>query len=287
MAKLSKTTKKETVKNTSSAKAVTTPKAEPAKTETPEVELPDFKKATKDQLVAFISVNIPEVFKDESLKTLQDTIMYVNKQLKTDARKVTKADLITLSKEVCKSLNWNVITEANKVPIFSSSAASLKAKPKTQPKSEEVEEETPKDTTPKKTTKKPLKAAPKKAEEPTFPDTLEFEEQEYVLSGVQDIQELAKKAEGGATFLFAFWWTKTLIKQFDYSGSTMLPAPKEFENNLDIVTPMYISDSFKVFYGLSMYTEALYQVMPDDFQVYDNGFRYSAGIEYQIYELAE
>ena len=81
--------------------------------------------------------------------------------------------------------------------------------------------------------------------------------------------------------VFAYYWTKRHLKQFSYFGG-WLGQPKSFDNDLDLATAIYVSDEKKVSYQVSMYTEAIYTILPTDFEETD-GVRVAGGIEYQIY----
>ena len=121
----------------------------------------------------------------------------------------------------------------------------------------------------------------------SFPETLTIGDESYELAhDITDMEKLHEASDNDEEIIFAFYWSKSQIKQFNY-GSGLLPAPKDgFKDNLDLSTLLYVSDEKKVCFSLSMYTENLYQVMPDAFEEIE-GVRYSMGIEYQIYRAAK
>ena len=181
-----------------------------------------------------------------------------------------------------------------------------KSAPKTEEKTEEVEsepsevaketaKEEPKKSAPKKDTKKgdSKKKLTKKEEakneaellaEMEFPKELEVDGVKYELaSDIKSMEDLynAVNEEDAPAIVFAFHWTKAQIKVFNYFGG-QLPTPKSFPNDLDLATCIWASDSHIVAYAISMYTEANYCVLPEDFEEED-GVRYCQGIDYQLY----
>ena len=160
---------------------------------------------------------------------------------------------------------------------------------------EETAKEEPKKSAPKKDTKKgdSKKKLTKKEEskneaeliaEMEFPKELEVDGVKYELaSDIKNMEDLynAVNEEDAPAIVFAFHWTKEQIKVFNYFGG-QLPTPKSFPNDLDLATCIWASDSHVVAYAISMYTEANYCVLPEDFEEED-GVRYCQGIDYQLY----
>lgn len=236
-------------------------------------------KTTREELVKFIGANVKEV--KVLSQDLFDRIAYADNQMKKDPKKVTKADLASLAKEVIKLLGdtvhevsapkFTVVAENNTKPPKKLTKTKKEETPKEEPKAEPKAEEQKPKTTPKTT---------------MFPEELQIEGATFVLAhDIKDIKDLLDAFNNSEDFRFAFYWTKAQIKQYNYANGT-LPAPKEFANNLDITSTVYVSDNCKVCYNLSIYTEALYQVMPDAFEEVD-GIRYSDGIEFQIYRQSK
>ena len=167
---------------------------------------------------------------------------------------------------------------------------------------EEPKEEKKAENTAKKSSKGAKKSAPKKdgvteLESATssdkavqmakmFPKTLEVGDSKYELAeDIKTLDDLYKALGDDEEIVFAYYWTKRHLKQFDYFGG-WLGQPKSFDNDLDLATAIYVSDEKKVSYQVSMYTEAIYTILPTDFEEVD-GVRVAGGIEYQIYRATK
>ena len=259
---------------------------------------------TVEQLKGFIGANVAEVKKQD--KNLYDQISYTDKAMKKDPKSVTKADLVQLAKDIMTVLGDSVkevatpvtltpVAENSTKPVAKLSAkggakkSAEKAEDKKEPeKKEAVPTGEKKPTTGKKDEKKSIKKpVPEVATASSFPETLTIGDESYELAhDITDMEKLHEASDNDEEIIFAFYWSKSQIKQFNY-GSGLLPAPKDgFKDNLDLSTLLYVSDEKKVCFSLSMYTENLYQVMPDAFEEIE-GVRYSMGIEYQIYRAAK
>lgn len=115
-----------------------------------------------------------------------------------------------------------------------------------------------------------------------FPKTLTVGDTTYELAeDIKTLEDLYNALNKDEEIVFAYYWTKRHLKQFPYFGG-WLGQPKSFDNDLDLATAMYVSDEKKVSYQISMYTEAVYTILPTDFEEVD-GVRIAGGIEYQIY----
>lgn len=115
-----------------------------------------------------------------------------------------------------------------------------------------------------------------------FPKTLEVGDVKYELAeDIETLDNLYDALNNDEEIVFAYYWTKRHLKQFPYFGG-WLGQPKSFDHDLDLATAIYVSDEKKVSYQVSMYTEAVYTILPTDFEVED-GVRVAGGIEYQIY----
>ena len=247
---------------------------------------------TMEQLKTFIGANVIEVKQKD--KNLFDRIDYTDKQLRKDPKLVKKADLVTLAKDIMTLLGdsvhevidgkpMQVAVENSVKPALKSGSKKSSGKSE---KSDSTAEVKKSDSKVKKTAEK--KPAAKKPPVPetvgadSFPDELTLGDETYTLAhDITGIDKLLESFNADEEILFAFYWSKAQLKQFDYSGGK-LDTPKEFEDNLDLATTLYVSDNGSVCYNLSMYTEALYQVMPDAFEEIE-GVRYNEGIEFQIY----
>lgn len=115
-----------------------------------------------------------------------------------------------------------------------------------------------------------------------FPKTLTVGDTTYELAeDIKTLDDLYEALNKDEEIVFAYYWTKRHLKQFPYFGG-WLGQPKSFDNDLDLATAIYVSDEKKVSYQVSMYTEAVYTILPTDFDIED-GVRVAGGIEYQIY----
>ena len=253
-------------------------------------------KTTKEQLKTFLGVNASAVKKAD--KDLYDELVYADKMLRKDEKKVTRKDLMDLAKAVTKVLGDVVKTPSEPLKVVAETSVKKKVAPK-----EDTVEEKPKKKLAKKTT--PKKATIKKDEQQVkaikitdserqiqlaemFPKTFTSGDektgvQKYELA--EDIKTmkdlynaLINKEE---TIVFAYYWSKRHLRQFPYFGS-WLGQPESFEHDLDLATAMYVSEELKVAYQVSSFTEAVYTILPNDFKEVD-GVRVAGGIEFQIY----
>lgn len=269
-------------------------------------------KTTKQELKNFLGANAKAVKSKD--KTLFDRIVYADKMAKKDDSKVSRKDLADLVKEVIALLGKAVVEPAlaQETPVAENSVKKLakgsskKQETKTEESSdsdEEVAEEakTEEKVDTKKSAKKSLggkkKEAPKKdgvtvlegsENQKTvqmakmFPQTLEVGDNKYELaSDIKTMEDLYKAYEDDEEIVFAYYWTKRHLRQFKYFGN-LLGQPKSFDNDLDLCTAIHVSDEHKVCYQVSMYTEAMYTVLPEHLELED-GIRVAGGIEYQIY----
>lgn len=260
-------------------------------------------KTNKETLKTFLGLNAKAV--KEQDKNLFDQMMYTDKMLRKDESKVTRKDLVDLAKSVI-SLLGDKCVEPSLTPVAENSVkkAPLKSKkapaetpveektPAKEEKQEEKSAETPKKkggvtkTKSKKESVKPVAGTennPKIAPlAEMFPEVLEVGDSKYEIArdikNMDDLYEAFSKEEN---IVLAFYWSKRHLKQFPY-GDESLKAPASFDQDLDVTSCIYVSDEKVVSYHLSMYTEALYQVMPDAIPEFE-GCRYSRGIEFQIY----
>lgn len=264
-------------------------------------------KTTKMELANVLGANASLVKTVD--KELFDRLSYASKMFKKDESKVTKKDLADLVRATIKSLGEKFVEPAlAEEPKKEKAENSIKklGNKKSAPKTKEVESESseateetakeePKKSAPKKDSKKgdskksltKKEASKKEAEliaEMEFPKELEVDGVKYELaSDIKSMEDLynAVNEEDAPAIVFAFHWTKEQIKVFGYFGN-QLPTPKSFPNDLDLATCIWASDSHIVAYAISMYTEANYCVLPEDFDEED-GVRYCQGIDYQIY----
>ena len=275
-------------------------------------------KTTKEQLKSFLGANAKAVKTAD--KDLFDQIAYADKMAKKDDSKVTRKDLVDLVKSVIALLGDKCVEPAlaqEKAPATPQAENSVKKLAKGVSKKQETKEETSseesgesektaeetqgadeKKEAPKKSLGGKKKPATKKEGvtdlEPTtssdkavqlakmFPKTIEVGDAKYELAeDIKTLEDLYEALNKDEEIVFAYYWTKRHLKQFDYFMG-WLGQPKSFDNDLDLATAIYVSDEKKVSYQVSMYTEAVYTILPTDFEEVD-GVRVAGGIEYQIY----
>ena len=277
-------------------------------------------KTTKEQLKSFLGANAKAVKTAD--KDLFDQIAYADKMAKKDDSKVTRKDLVDLVKSVIALLGDKCVEPAlaqEKAPATPQAENSVKKLAKGVSKKQETKEETSseesgesentaeetqgadeKKEAPKKSLGGKKKPATKKegvtvlntdadtnSEKAVqlakaFPKTLEVGDSKYELAeDIKTLDDLYEALNKDEEIVFAYYWTKRHLKQFPYFGG-WLGQPKSFDNDLDLATAMYVSDEKKVSYQISMYTEAVYTILPTDFEEVD-GVRVAGGIEYQIY----
>ena len=275
-------------------------------------------KTTKEQLKSFLGANAKAVKTAD--KDLFDQIAYADKMAKKDDSKVTRKDLVDLVKSVIALLGDKCVEPAlaqEKAPATPQAENSVKKLAKGVSKKQETKEETSseesgesektaeetqgadeKKEAPKKSLGGKKKPATKKegvtvlntdadSEKAVqlakaFPKTLEVGDSKYELAeDIKTLDDLYEALNKDEEIVFAYYWTKRHLKQFSYFGG-WLGQPKSFDNDLDLATAIYVSDEKKVSYQVSMYTEAIYTILPTDFEETD-GVRVAGGIEFQIY----
>lgn len=275
-------------------------------------------KTTKEQLKSFLGANAKAVKTAD--KDLFDQIAYADKMAKKDDSKVTRKDLVDLVKSVIALLGDKCVEPAlaqEKAPATPQAENSVKKLAKGVSKKQETKEDTSseesgesektaeetqgadeKKEAPKKSLGGKKKPATKKegvtvlntdadSEKAVqlakaFPKTLEVGDSKYELAeDIKTLDDLYEALNKDEEIVFAYYWTKRHLKQFSYFGG-WLGQPKSFDNDLDLATAIYVSDEKKVSYQVSMYTEAIYTILPTDFEETD-GVRVAGGIEFQIY----
>ena len=274
-------------------------------------------KTTKEQLKSFLGANAKAVKTAD--KDLFDQIAYADKMAKKDDSKVTRKDLVDLVKSVIALLGDKCVEPAlaqEKAPATPQAENSVKKLAKGVSKKQETKEETSseesgesentaeetqgadeKKKAPKKSLGGKKKSATKKEgvtalegsnSQKTvqmakqFPQTIEVGDSKYELAtDIKSMDDLYEALNKDEEIVFAYYWSRRHLRQFDYFVGC-LGQPKSFDNDLDLATTIYVSDEKKVAYQVSMYTEAMYTVLPKDFEDED-GIRVSFGMEYQIY----
>ena len=273
-------------------------------------------KTTKEQLKSFLGANAKAVKTAD--KELFDQIAYADKMAKKDDSKVTRKDLVDLVKSVIALLGDKCVEPAlaqEKAPATPQAENSVKKLAKGVSKKQETKEDTSSEQsgesekTAEETQGAEEKKAPKKSlggkKKPAtkkegvtalegsnsqktvqmakqFPQTIEVGDSKYELAtDIKSMDDLYEALNKDEEIVFAYYWSRRHLRQFDYFVGC-LGQPKSFDNDLDLATTIYVSDEKKVAYQVSMYTEAMYTVLPKDFEDED-GIRVSFGMEYQIY----
>lgn len=273
-------------------------------------------KTTKEQLKNILGANVKAVKSQD--KNLYDRIAYADKVAKTDDSKVTRKDLVDLVKDVMKLLGDKFIEPAfaqendltpvepvaensvkklgkgvSKKQEVNEAKAEMEAEAKAVQSEEKAEKSAKKSLGGKKTPKKDGVTALEGSENKKtvqmakmFPKTLEVGEGDDKINlelaeDIKTFEDLYNALSKDEDIVFAYYWTKRHLKQFPYFGG-WLGQPQSFENDLDLAGVIYVSEENTVSYMVSRYTEAVYTILPSDFEEVD-GIRVAGGIEFQIY----
>lgn len=249
-------------------------------------------KMNKEQMVKFLDQHFNEV----TDKNLQDRIVYTVNAWKKSPDSVKLSDLRPLVKEVEAILPKE---ESKPAPANSTKKTLRKSSKKEEPKTEE--------TAPKEEKKAPAKKpVAKKSEKKSAVQKSEQKGTNFNLAGMfeetitteigtltkaQDIKtfaDLRKALENEEEIYFAIYWTERLLRQFDYVGTIeTVKKPKNFPNDLDLVSCIYLSDEDKLAVGISSYTDMPYIIQPKDMTITEDGFRYTSNMEFELYRLTD
>lgn len=249
-------------------------------------------KMNKEQMVLFLD----EHFNEVTDKNLQERITYTANAWKKDHDSVKLSDLRSLVKEVEALL-----------PEEESKPAPANSTKKTLKKSSKKEEPETEETAPKEEKKAPAKKpVAKKSEKKSAVQKSEQKGTNFDLAGMfeetitteigtltkaQDIKtfaDLRKALENEEEIYFAIYWTERLLRQFDYVGTIeTVKKPKNFPNDLDLVSCIYLSDEDKLAVGISSYTDMPYIIQPKDMTITEDGFRYTSNMEFELYRLTD
>lgn len=253
-------------------------------------------KMNKEQMVQFLDQHFNEV----TDKNLQDRIVYTANAWKKSPDSVKLSDLRPLVKEVESILPKE---ESKPAPANSTKKTLRKSSKKEEPvaektaPAEEKKEAPAKKPAPKKTEKAEKKSAVQKSAQKgtsfdladTFADTIQTEI--GTLKKAQDIKtfaDLRKALANEEEIYFAVYWTERLLRQFDYVGTIKtVQKPKNFPNDLDLVSCIYLSDEDKLAVGISSYTDMPYIIQPGDMTITEDGLRYTSNMEFELYRLTD
>lgn len=257
-------------------------------------------KMNKEQMVQFLD----EHFNEVTDKNLQERITYTANAWKKDHDSVKLSDLRPLVKEVEALLPEE---ESKPAPANSTKKTLKKSSKKTLKKSSKKEEPETEETAPKEEKKAPAKKpVAKKSEKKSAVQKSEQKGTNFDLAGMfeetitteigtltkaQDIKtfaDLRKALENEEEIYFAIYWTERLLRQFDYVGTIeTVKKPKNFPNDLDLVSCIYLSDEDKLAVGISSYTDMPYIIQPKDMTITEDGFRYTSNMEFELYRLTD
>ena len=273
-------------------------------------------KTTKKGLIEFIKESVKTVTEEGLLSRIRYTLKGVEK----NEAEVAKSDLYDLAKDIL-----SVIAPAPQPVAENSPKPKLGKKKVAEPVAEtadeteeeeteaETEEEAPapekkktKKVTPKKEKAEPAKVVATdgltKKDLPMariFPKEVDHESLGKLVAcpdKYHSIKEIREAIEGDKNLIFACYWTKRHIKEFAYSQSYEVPVPKGgFPHDLDTLQALYVCEGIDRIYALSTYTEAMFRfveedLVPTECEANDGSkfmMRYSAGLEFEIYEVVE
>ena len=239
-------------------------------------------KTTKAEIRDYIEASS----KKKAVKANTKLAEVIKKALALDIKKVKREDLVKVANAITKVLS----TPASAQTVQAENSTKKISK---KAKKEEAKKEEPK-TEEKKASKKSKKAKESSKSEllvpmataECFPETIEEGGQVFTLAhDIKTMEDLRNALNKDETIVFAYYWSKRHLKQFRYFDGT-LGTPKQFPNDLDLATAIYVSDEDKVAYQVSSYTEAMYQTLGNEISEED-GIRISNGIEFQIYRGTE
>ena len=218
-------------------------------------------KMNKEQMVQFLD----EHFNEVTDKNLQERITYTANAWKKDHDSVKLSDLRPLVKEV-----EALLPEEESKPAPAKKPVAKKSEKKSAVQKSE-----------QKGTNFDLAGM--------FGETITTEI--GTLTKAQDIKtfaDLRKALENEEEIYFAIYWTERLLRQFDYVGTIeTVKKPKNFPNDLDLVSCIYLSDEDKLAVGISSYTDMPYIIQPKDMTITEDGFRYTSNMEFELYRLTD
>ena len=273
-------------------------------------------KTTKKGLIEFIKESVKTVTDGNLLSRITYTLSGVDK----NEADVSKSDLYDLAKDI-----MSVVAPAPQ-PVAENSPKPKLGKKKVAEPVAETTDETDEDETdaeteevaPAPAEKKTKKVASKKEKPETakviatdgltkkdlpmariFPKEIDHESLGKLVAcpdKYHTIQEIRDAIDGDKNLIFACYWTKRHIKEFAYGQSYEVPVPKGgFPHDLDTLQALYVCEGIDRIYALSTYTEAMFRFMEEDLvptecEANDGSkfmMRYSAGLEFEIYEVVE
>lgn len=152
---------------------------------------------------------------------------------------------------------------------------------------------------PKKTVKSTVQKIIKKADAEQkkvqgtkcFPASIKakIDGKEAVLDLVQEQyktgKELEQAIDAGKQVFIACYWSRNLLKQFNYGQIFAVKDVSSFPNNLDLMQPIVFCEGLPKFHAVSIYTEAMIGVFDKELSEVIEGERFSAGMNFQLYQV--
>lgn len=274
-------------------------------------------KTTKKGLIEFIKESVKTVTEEGLLSRINYTLKGVEK----NEGEVAKSDLYDLAKDILSVIapapQPVAVENSPKPKLGKKKVAEPVAETTDETDEEETEAETeevapaPAKKPTKKVTPKKEKAEPAKVVATDgltkkdlpmariFPKEIDHESLGKLVAcpdKYHSIKEIREAIEGDKNLIFACYWTKRHIKEFAYSQSYEVPVPKGgFPHDLDTLQALYVCEGIDRIYALSTYTEAMFRfveedLVPTECEANDGSkfmMRYSAGLEFEIYEVVE
>lgn len=256
------------------------------------------KKMTMKNTVAEIKMALTNASKTKAVKAnknLIERLVYTSNALKK-GEKVGKKDLLDLATECFSTIE--AYAEEQKKPAKQTAKPKGEASVKKAPaKKAPAKKSEPKKEEPKKAPKKSAKAAPKKPEKKKAPAKEEpksvfpksFEDEDYSYDRADDLVDMASvrnSMENDEELVIAALWTKDDLKKFTYCNGHVR-KPKSFDNDLDLLTVVYVGDNADVIYAVSMYTEALFVFHGKSLKMKKDGSRVENALPYSVYRAEE
>lgn len=197
----------------------------------------------------------------------------LEKEKATTKRKAKKATVekaeITEKAEKPKTVKKATKTVKKTADKVENSEKSQSTKPKKVVKKAPKTVEKTVDKEPKKTTKKKaetVEQASEKEQELRRLDTLKIAKVTYErVENINSYDELSKAIEKGDDVYVAF--DISSVKPSEYENIFHVPFSKGMKDNFDICQPIFICDKNPRLIFASLYTEALWDLFPDEFEL--------------------
>lgn len=187
----------------------------------------------------------------------------LTREKKAPKKKATKK--VVEKSEVKEPKKKTIKAKAEKVEKVENSEKSQSTKPKKVVKKAPKTVEKTADKEPKKTTKK-AKAEEVEQAEIRKLDSLKIAKVTYErVDNITSYDELSKAIEKGDDVYVAF--DISSVKPSEYENIFHVPFSKDTKDNFDICQPIFICDKNPRLIFASLYTEALWDLFPDEFEL--------------------